>query len=265
MALVHLGQLGDDRKPSQANSNGLTMSWSEADSKTFIDEGAYYVPERELQIRTICDLIPPAEGPMLLVELCSGEGLLTRALLERFPEARMLAFDGSETMLASTRERAGTLAARLTTRQFELEATDWRPLPEPCHAVVSSLAVHHLNGEEKQQLFRDLFASLAPGGVFVLADLIAPTREEGVAVAAAAWDETVREQAIVLDGDLAAFERFLDDEWNMYSFPPEPGSRDQPSSVVEQLEWLKAAGFTAVDLHWMKAGHVIMSGVKPQA
>jgi phosphoribosylformylglycinamidine (FGAM) synthase-like amidotransferase family enzyme len=30
---------------------------------------------------------------------------------------------------------------------------------------VSSLAVHHLDGDQKQSLFRDLAAMIAPGGV----------------------------------------------------------------------------------------------------
>ena len=32
--------------------------WSEGDSTTFIDYGRYHVPERELQIATICGLLP---------------------------------------------------------------------------------------------------------------------------------------------------------------------------------------------------------------
>ena len=240
----------------------MSATWSEAESRLFIDEGAYYVPERELQTRIICDLIPPADGAVDLVELCPGEGLLTRALLQRFPEARVHAFDGSPTMLASTRETAGTEADRLSTRAFDLAASDWRAFDFACHAVVSSLAVHHLDGPQKQALFADLFKALAPGGVFVLADLIAPARPAGVQVAAACWDEAVKERAQALDGNLTAFERFQADDWNHYS-APEPDPVDKPSPLFDQLRWLAEAGFAAVDVHWMKAGHAIMSGVKP--
>jgi len=38
------------------------MSWSEDDSAHFIDEGKYFVPEREAQIATICAAIPPLAG-----------------------------------------------------------------------------------------------------------------------------------------------------------------------------------------------------------
>ena len=240
----------------------MTTTWSEDDSRLFIDEGAYYVPERELQIRTICGLIPPVEGAVELLELCPGEGLLTRALLERFPAARVHALDGSPAMLASTRERAGDLGARLETGEFDLMADDWRDLGFACHAIVSSLAVHHLDGPQKQALFADLFGMLAPGGVFVLADLTEPPRAEGVTVAADAWDEAVKERAQALDGNLQAFARFQADDWNYYRLPG-PDPIDKPSALFDQLKWLEAAGFAAVDVHWMKAGHAIMSGVRP--
>jgi hypothetical protein len=29
------------------------------------------------------------------------------------------------------------------------------------------------------------------------------------------------------------------------------------------LKWLEAAGFGDIDVHYMKAGHVVLSGVKP--
>lgn len=238
------------------------MSWTEDDAAHFIDEGKYFVPERAAQIATICAAIPPLAGAGHIVELCSGEGLLTRALLERFAEATLHAFDGSPKMLETTRRTAGELAARLETHEFDLAAPDWRALPFRAHAVVSSLAVHHLDGAGKQALFKDVFALLAPGGVFVLADLVEPARAAGQVIAAEAWDQAVKARALQLDGDLAAFERFQAENWNLYS-DPEPDPIDQPSPLFDQLKWLEAAGFGDIDVHYMKAGHAILSGVSP--
>lgn len=237
------------------------MTWTEDDSELFIDEGRYFVPEREAQIATICAAIPPLSGAGHIVELCSGEGLLTRALLERFPEARLHALDGSPKMLEATRRTAGELAERLETREFDLAARHWRALEFQAHAVVSSLAVHHLDGAGKQALFQDIFAMLAPGGVFVLADLIEPTRAESRHIAAAAWDEAVRAQALALDGNLAAFARFQAETWNYYS-DPAPDPIDQPSPLYDMLKWLEQAGFARIDVHYLKAGHAILSAVR---
>lgn len=240
------------------------MTWSEDDSALFIDEGKYFVPEREVQIATICAAVPPlaeAGGAGHIVELCSGEGLLTRALLERFPGARVHAFDGSPKMLAATRQTAGEHAGRLETHQFDLAARDWRSLDFEAHAAVSSLAVHHLDGPGKRALFKDVFAILAPGGAFVLADLIEPARAESQTIAAAAWDEAVKARALQLDGNLAAFDRFQAEAWNHYS-APEPDPVDQPSPLFDLLKWLEQAGFVQIDVHYLKAGHAIMSGVR---
>lgn len=105
---------------------------------------------------------------------------------------------------------------------------------------------------------------LQPGGVLVIADLVAPTRELGTAVAARAWDEAVRRRSQQLDGNddaLAQFERL---KWNLYRYPEDPESAiDKPSTLLDQLKWLERAGFSAVDLHWALAGHVIYSAVRP--
>jgi len=242
----------------------MNQSWSEADTAVFLDRGKYYVPEREIQIQVISSLLGSQPASMRIVELCPGEGWLTQALLERFPEATVLALDGSPAMLDSTRAAAGSHAARLETRAFDLLAEDWRDLDGGnVHAVVSSLAVHHLDGGEKQRLFNDINAALAPDGIFVLADLTEPPSEAGRRVAAETWDLEVKRRAMEIDGNTNIFKAFEEDEWNYYRHVA-PGSDpvDKPSSLVEQVTWLGEAGFRHVDVHWMKAGHAIMSGRK---
>ena len=43
----------------------------------------------------------------------------------------------------------------------------------------------------------------------------------------------------------------------------EPDSIDKPSPLFDQLKWLDKAGFTDVDVFWMKVGHAIFGGRKP--
>lgn len=235
--------------------------WDEADSREFIDSGRFFVPDREEQIATVLDLIPePGEG--LLVDLCCGAGPLTAALLERFPRARVLAMDLSPTMLEHVQTNLVVYADRLQTRQFDLADVSWRRFPEPVHAFVSSLAIHHLDGEGKRQLFRDLTAALAPGGVLVIADLVQPATPAGQALAAKAWDEAVRRRALEVAGDLVPYEVFRAERWNFYA-DPDPDPIDQPSPLIDQLRWLAEAGLTGVEVHWLKAGHAIFGGFRP--
>ncbi len=240
--------------------------WRESDSELFIQEGEFFVPERAQQIRTICDAIPKPKDPVTMLELCCGQGLLSAALLERFPSAKVTALDGSDAMRQAATKTCAKHAERFETRPFDLAATDWRQAnlysgPDtPIHAIVSSLAIHHLDDAGKEQLYRDLHTMLAPGGALVIADLIKPTTPEATQIAAAAWDDATRETAQAA-GDDDAFARFHAENWNLYS-DPDPDPIDQPSTLFDQLKWLEAAGFQGVDVHWMRGGHAIFGGRK---
>lgn len=241
-------------------------NWSERDSATFLDLGRYYVPQRDTQIATICGAIPapPASSeadPAHIVELCCGEGLLSKALLEHFPGAIVHALDGSDAMLAATARALADEGERARTRKFDLPATDWRRFPFPVHAVVSSLAIHHLNAAEKRQLYADMAAALAPGGALVICDLVETLTSEGRRLYAAAWDDAVRRAAVELDGDMKAFDRFREDDWNFYAMR-EPDPIDKPDPLFDQLKWLEEAGLEKIEVHWLVAGHAIFSGRK---
>jgi tRNA (cmo5U34)-methyltransferase len=238
------------------------IGWDEGNSRDFLDYGRYFVPDRERQIGIIADMIPPPPAGALLVELCPGEGLLSRALLQRFPACRLLALDGSAEMRARTQATCRAEADRLTVAAFDLASRDWRTFSERPQAIVSSLAIHHLDGSEKRMLFRDLAAALASAGVLVIADIVRPPDARGLNVAAEQWDEAVRARALALDGDLRAFAEFERLGWN-YFRDSGGNSIDKPSSLAEQLAWLAEAGFVGVDCQWLLAGHAIFGGRKP--
>ena len=77
-------------------------------------------------------------------------------------------------------------------------------------AVVSSLAIHHLDGTEKQVLFKDVASILAPGGSFIIADLTEPMDRFGRKHAANIWDEAVRQRS------LRGYDQFRQLGWNHY-------------------------------------------------
>ena len=236
--------------------------WDEQISQKFLDCGRYFVPERESQLQIIVDLVPCPDRPGTIFELCCGEGLLAQALLERFPACTVCGFDGSTTMLRRAQERLARFGERFQPKPFDLASRSWRAVDRPVHAVVTSLAVHHLERPQKQVLFRDVHRMLAPGGVFVVADLVEPAHPLGREVAAKAWDEAVRERALELDGTTDGFDFFQRERWNSYRYF-DPEDIDKPSRLLDQLKWLEQAGFVDVDIYWMRAGHVIFGGWKP--
>ena len=239
--------------------------WSEGDSDIFIDLGEIFVPGRAEQMATLLDLIPArAEEQFTLVELASGEGVLAQAILERFHACHYVALDGSEVMRQHMRERLAQFRDRLEIRPFELAQRDWRAkLPGPLRCIVSSLSIHHLFDEEKQQLFRELADRLEPGGALLVADIIKPATQQIADLFAQQYDDIVRKQSLLIRGDLSGFEQFQQLKWNYFLYDYHADDTiDHPSCLSDQLRGLREAGFSVADCFWMQAGHAVYGGYK---
>lgn len=238
--------------------------WSEENSRQFLNYGRYFVPERELQMLLIIGLLSELEGPAHLLNLCCGEGLLDELILDRFPEFTLLGLDGSDEMLQQAGKRLKRFHNRFRTEKFNLAGKGWRNPAQRPDAVISSLAIHHLTGEQKQTLFADIFGMLAEKGLFIVADIVEHPDEAGRGLAAEALDEAVRRRALELDGNTQAFEFFQREGWNIFR-QLDPEDIDKPSPLFDQLKWLEQAGFSQIDVHWMLAGHVLFSAAKKPA
>jgi tRNA (cmo5U34)-methyltransferase len=237
--------------------------WTEEVSRTFMDYGRYFVPERDRQMQMIAALLPN-DDPGTILELCCGEGLLAEVLLDRYTESTIYGLDGSAEMLQRTKERLARFGDRFQGKLFDLAAKDWRAPGISFQAVVSSLAIHHLTGPQKQELFFDVHRLLVDGGAFIIADIVEHPNDSGRRLAAETWDEVVREQAIHLDGNIEAFTFFKNEGWNTFWYL-DPEDIDKPSPLFDQLKWLENAGFVDVDVHWMLAGHAIFGARKPES
>lgn len=176
------------------------MSGYEWNPETYLDEMLVEIPGyEELQdaVAAATDGIAARD----VLELGTGTGETAMRVLERHPGARWTGIDASEAMLARALERLPNLELRVSRLEDPLPAG-------PFDLVVSTLAVHHLDGAAKRDLFGRVAGVLRPGGRFVLGDVVVPRA-----------------------GETGAIEI----DWVM----------DLPDTVADQLAWLEAAGFTA--------------------
>jgi tRNA (cmo5U34)-methyltransferase len=178
------------------------------DPVAYLDEIRVEIPlYDELQLRAV----EASRGfdVRRVLELGVGSGETARRLLALHEEADLIGVDGNESMLHAA--RAALTPERVDLRLGRLE----EPLPEgPFELVISVLAVHHLQPGEKAELFRRVAGLLAPGGRFVLADVVVPERPEDVVIE-------------IEDGF------------------------DFPDSLADQVTWLGEAGFVATVV-WSK-------------
>ena len=178
------------------------------------------VPDYETLQRTVAEAA--AERPATrVIDLGTGTGETLRRLAAALPDATLIGVDQSEDMLAVARPNLPT-RAELRVARLQDGFGD-----EPFDVAVSVLAVHHLDEQEKQALFRAVAECLVPGGRFVLGDLIEPDDPNDIV--------TPRVQ--------------------MY---------DKPSGAEEQLAWLGAAGFD-VELRWLHRDLFVAVADKPAA
>jgi tRNA (cmo5U34)-methyltransferase len=155
------------------------------------------------------------------LDLGAGTGATTLSVLAHHPDASVVALDESEQMLAAARSALGENATVVT-----VVAGLADPLPDgPFDLVVSALAVHHLDGPGKADLFRRVARILAPGGRFVMGDLVVP--------------ENPADVVTEIDGVV-----------------------DVPSSAADQLVWLEEAGLTP-SVTWSSRDLAVLIGDKP--
>ena len=124
--------MGDNPIPRETKT---PETWDEGDSRDFIRFGDYFVPERELQDKIVCGLIPDRPDGAVIVELCCGDGHLTRAMLARHQSCRVIALDGSPEMLKRAAAVLKEYGGRVDLREFALSDAPWHTLPAPPHAV----------------------------------------------------------------------------------------------------------------------------------
>lgn len=235
-------------------------AWLEDDSTLYQQIAPVAVPARAEQLATLLALMPFAVNEAFTaVELACGEGLYSAALLDAFPQATVVALDGSPQMRERAAGRLSPFSRRAVVRPFDILKTDWLEALAGVDCVFSSLCVHHLDAEGKRCLFAAIFGKLSARGALLIADLVQPQRPEARALFADSWESSARQQSLALTQSVAAYDRFVRARWNHYRHPD---PYDTPSPLFDQLLWLKEAGFGAVDCFWMRAGHAIYGGYK---
>jgi tRNA (cmo5U34)-methyltransferase len=177
-----------------------------------------------------------------VLDLGAGTGLLSVAIADAYPEAQFDLLDGSAAMLAEAQE---VLGARVNAVHVQDMATG---LPRGnFDAVVSALAIHHLEDADKRALYGRIFDSLRHGGVFVNAEQCAGPTPELTRIYVETWiDECFAAGATQeeLDG---AFER---------------RTHDRCAPVETQLGWLREIGFTQVDCLYKRGERAVLVAVK---
>ena len=204
------------------------------------------VPEFDAFYGTaVAALGPLAEGALeRILDLGAGTGLLTAAVAEAYPDARFELLDGSPEMLAEAQQRLGERVVAVYVQDMAGE------LPAgPYDAVVSALAIHHLEDDDKRVLFGRVHDVLRPGGVFVNAEQALGPTPELAKLYIENWERDVPRARRQRRGARRV-------AWSA-------ARHDRCADAESQLQWLRDAGFPTADCvykYWEMAVLVAVKG-----
>ncbi|MEU9885711.1 class I SAM-dependent methyltransferase [Sphaerisporangium sp. NPDC051011] len=121
-------------------------------------------------IAAITAWLPLKTSPLQIVDLGCGTGAGTFALLNRFPEAHVIAVDASPGHLQRLREKACAQGVddRVRTVQADLDAAGWPDLGTP-DLVWASASMHHM--ADPHHALRNVHDMLRSGGLFAVVEL----------------------------------------------------------------------------------------------
>jgi SAM-dependent methyltransferase len=183
-------------------------------------------------LRRLVDRLPIDRGaPITVLDVGSGYGMLSRALLESLPRAHVVLHDLSDAMLDQARQRLSEFSDRVSFVQADLRTSEWtRVVGGPFDVIASSMAIHNVRQPAQiRRIYLDITGLLTRGGCFVNIDLMPPA------------------------GPLAGV---------AFGRKPDHGEPEGAESfgLLAQMDWLRATGLTQVDCLRRDAGQAVVIG-----
>lgn len=193
-----------------------------------------------------------------VADLGCGDGILTQAVLTRYPTAQVTAIDFSAPMLEQAKQRLQPFGDRVQLAQADLYSPEWQVALEPPYDVVlSGFCIHHLPDDRKQALYREIYGLLRSRGYFLNIEHVAsPTP----------WLEHAFNELLV-DAIYARQQRqdaSLSREAVARQFVYRPDKEANILAPVEtQCAWLRDIGFEQVDCYFKCLELAVFGGIRP--
>lgn len=165
-----------------------------------------------------------------ILDLGAGTGLFSRHVFQSYNNSTFTLIDIADEMLSKAKKRFADSES-----QFSYIISDYRKtLPQSqTDLIISSLSIHHLDNDEKQKLFNEIYFNLKPGGVFINVDQIKAPNDHFQKYYWSTWLKKVRQTGASEQQIQASIQRRRD--------------FDKDSTMEDQLNWLRNAGFERVD------------------
>lgn len=234
-----------------------------------------YLPDREGRFDVMLDAIEAAAGTEpLVVDLACGPGSISARVLDRFPQARVIAVDLDPVLLSLGRGALGDGGGRLRWVEADLRSDEWIAAlgHGQVDAVLSTTALHWLTGPELTRLYRALSQLVRPGGLVLNGDHLAFGQDAPTLQAVAERVKETRRASAFADEGVedwdAWWERMRQEARPHLPFTERDrrfGGRhrvDPKPDVAFHHAALVEAGFTEVGVLWQNMDNRVLAAVR---
>lgn len=199
------------------------------------------IPNMELYYNTAIELTQKYDKPKIL-DLGAGTGILTQLLYEKHPESDITLLDLSVQMLNKAKDK-------FKKQNFKYIIADYLSYDynEKYDVVISSLSIHHLTDEKKQELYKKVYSILNDGGIFINADEVYGQSEETEQIFKNKDSSHLNKQDIPEEEKEVLRQR---------------RKLDRPSRLTDTIRWYEDIGFVNVDVYYKYYRYFVIAGEK---
>ena len=201
------------------------------------------IPLMSVFYKTAAEMVSLKTENGKVLDLGAGTGLLTKWVIKKYPNAQYTLLDIAEDMLCIAKERfKGNNNVQFKVQDYRNEV-----FTEKYESIISSLSIHHLDANEKLNLFKKIYMSLDDNGVFVNADQVKGEDELSEKIVKDYHLNVIRNSSLSIFEKEKTYDRM---------------KLDKMDTMNDQLDMLKSVGFKSVDVYYKYYNFVVFMAKK---
>lgn len=213
-------------------------------SKNYTHDMIKCVPHYLSLISSFTKHLPENFNPKSILDLGSGNGNVSAQLIPYFPNANFTLVDASTEMINLCRNQFKNYDFNYVNKYFK----DFLFKKNNYDLIVAGFSLHHCDENEKQSIFKNIYASLKKGGLFLYSDLMISKTNPDHPMLLKQWKEFVNNN-------------FSDEKkwtWLMEHYD----AFDKPTDYLVQIEWMRNAGLSNIQIPFMEEYWIHIQAVK---
>ncbi len=189
-----------------------------------------FAPHYEDAIAAMVSAIPFRPGRRISVlDIGCGTGNITKAVLKKYPGASVTCIDLSANMIAMAKAK---LKKYKSIGYNVCDIRDFK-FTQKYDTVVSSLVMHHVEGGDKNTVYRKIYNGLVKGGVFYNVDITLGSNKYLQDMYMTKWMEFLRSGCTPSE---------------IKRIRKNHKREDRPAKLMDELKSLALAGFKDIDV-----------------